>query len=345
MSSPSLRELLVEKGEHIWRDQRHVVREFPIDASACRRFLEKQREISGEGSCVPRVLECLIQSIHRVTREELFEGIEDVAGQLWDKIRESSDTRFYVALSGDTRDVCFSKSTIFVSIMMMAANTQLAESFRGFLCHGQLLEGADTDSVRHVVYADDGSFSGSQLTDGICAIHQHRANALHTTLHIAILFISAQTREKVEHDTPAFDDTYWYTPQNQHQPKPVEDALRRVPGNGVMDIAYKYLVHPDLFSSSRDSVLSKPLFYTDLKMPDQMSAHPHFLLNPPLLHANHKTPFGESLVLMCSPPSDSETTRKMMTGTLCPVPPYKKVRWYDHVLEIGERGVKRRRKL
>ena len=112
-----------------------------------------------------------------------------------------------------------------------------------------------------------------------------------------------------------------------------------------MNIAHRYLVHPDLFSSSRDSVLSKPLFYTDLKMPDQMSAHPHFLLNPHLLYTDHKTPLGESLVLMCSPPSDSETTRKMMAGTLCPVPSYKKVRWYDNVLEISERGVKRRRKM
>lgn len=111
-----------------------------------------------------------------------------------------------------------------------------------------------------------------------------------------------------------------------------------------MDTAYRFLVHPDLFSCSRDSVLSKALFYTDLKMPDQMSAHTHFLLNPQLLYSDHKTPLGESLVLMCSPPSDSEATRKMMAGTLCPVPCYKKVRWYDDVLEISERGVKRRRK-
>lgn len=95
MSRPSLRDLLVEKGEDIWRDQKHVVREFPVDTSVFRRFLEKQREISGEGSCAARVLECLIEAIHRVTRDQLFEGIEDVASQLWSKIRESSDTEAY----------------------------------------------------------------------------------------------------------------------------------------------------------------------------------------------------------------------------------------------------------
>lgn len=129
-----------------------------------------------------------------------------------------------------------------------------------------------------------------------------------------------------------------YIPRNQQQPKPIADALRRVPGDGVMDIAHRILVHPDLFSCSRDSVLSKPLFYTDLKMPDQMSAHPHFLLNPQLLYSDQKTPLGESLVLMCSPPSDSEATRKMMAGALCPIPCYKKVRWYDGVLEVSEHG-------
>lgn len=174
MSRPSLRDLLVEKGEDIWRNQKHVVREFPVDTSVCRRFLEKQREISGEGSCAARVLECLLESIHRVTRDELFEGIEDAASQLWNKIRQSSDNRFYVALGGDSRDVCFSKSTIFVSIMMMAASTQLADSFRGFLCRGQLLEGVESDTVQHVVYADDGSFSGSLLTDDTARMHHEQ---------------------------------------------------------------------------------------------------------------------------------------------------------------------------
>ena len=66
------------------------------------------------------------------------------------------------ALSGDNRDVCFSTSTIFVSVMMM----RRASSFRGFLCRGQLLEGVHSSTVQHVVCADDGSISVSQLTDG-----------------------------------------------------------------------------------------------------------------------------------------------------------------------------------
>jgi hypothetical protein len=346
MSRSSLRQLLVAKGGAIRRDQLHAVREFPVDTGVCRRFLERQREISGESSCVSKVLQCLIESIHRVSREELFAAMNDVASQIWSKLQKSSDTRFYVALSGDSRDVCFSKSTIFVSVMMMATNTQLADSFRGFLCHGQLLESAESGAIQHVLYADDGSFTGSQLTDGIRAVHSFCADAAEqTTLHIAILFISPQTRQKVESDMPAFRDTRWYMPQSQTQPMPVIDALRRVPGQNVMDIAHKFLDHDDLFSPGRDSVLGKPLFYTDLKMPDQVSAHPHFLLHPHILSSEGKIPFGESLVLGCTPPTDSDSTRRMMAGTLCPVPCYKKVRWYDQVLEITEHGVKRRRKL
>lgn len=70
-------------------------------------------EIGGENSCVTRVLECLKESNCRVSCEDLFAGKEGVASQL-------RSTRFYVAVSGDGRDVCFSKSTIFVSVMMMA---------------------------------------------------------------------------------------------------------------------------------------------------------------------------------------------------------------------------------
>lgn len=106
-----------------------------------------------------------------MSREELFAGIEDAASQLWNNLQESNDIRLYVAVNGDSRDVCFSKSTVFVSVMMMARNKKLAASFRGFLCRGQSLEGAASDAIHHVVYADDGSFPGSQLTDGIRDVH------------------------------------------------------------------------------------------------------------------------------------------------------------------------------
>ena len=346
--SHKLQSLLVEKGETVWRDQLCSVREFPVDDNVCQRFLERQKEVSGEDSLVARVLERLTKSIRRVSREEIFEGIEYLAGDVWDKLKESNDTRFYVALSGDKSDVCFSKSTVFVSTMMMARHKQLAASFRGFLCLGQLLEDVDSDTtnpVQHIVYADDGSFSGSQLTDGIKAVHTYSPAAEQTTLHIAILFISPRTQQRVEENIPTFGQTHWYTLPNQKQPQPVIESLRRLPGENVLDIAHKFLDHADLFSRNRDNVLGKPLFYTDLKMPDQMSAHPHFLLDPQLLYPEGKSPFGESLVFGCKPPNDSDSTRKMMAGIMCPVPCYKKVRWLEHVIEIGEHGVKRKRKL
>ena len=169
MAGTDLRKLLLEKGNVIWRDQMHVVREFPVDTRACDRFLERQREISGDSnSCVPKVLQSLIQSIRRVSRAQVFDGMQYMAASLWDNLSESSNPNFYVALSGDTRDVCFSKSTVFVSIMMMASSKDLAKHFCGFMCRGHLLEcaadDAETHAVGHIVYADDASFTGSQLT-------------------------------------------------------------------------------------------------------------------------------------------------------------------------------------
>lgn len=72
------------------------------------------------------------------------------------------------------------------------------------MCHGQPLKGAGSDTILHVVYGDDGLFSGSQLTDGTRAVHAFLANAAQTTLHIEILFVSLQTRQKVESGMPEF---------------------------------------------------------------------------------------------------------------------------------------------
>lgn len=74
----------------------------------------------------------------------------------------------------------------------------------------------------------------------------------------------------------------------------------------MLDIAHRFLNHTDLFSHGRDSALSNPLFYTDLNIPDQMSAHPHFLLDPYKLSSEDKIPLGESLVFGCTPPNDKK---------------------------------------
>lgn len=335
-----LSNLLVEKGDVIWNDQLQTVREFPVDTRACQRFLRKQKDCSGEESAAAKVLEYLLNSIHRVTRAELFDGIEEVATQLWDNLtaHSSGDTRFYIALSGDSRDVCFSKSTIFVPIMIVAKIGGLARSFQGFVCKGQLVDGAAPASpaIKHFVYADDGSFSGLQLTDGV---KDNDMDPLSTTLHLPILFISPQTRQKVIDSIPKFELSVWYIPQHQMQPQPVVNALNRLPAadtdrNQMMSIAHKFLNHDDLYSDGLEHVLGKPMFYTDLKMPDQMSSHPHFLLDPRLSTGER---LGESLVFGCFPPRDSDTTRRMMTGLWCPVPCYKREGWYDFgVVRAGE---------
>lgn len=125
---------------------------------------------------------------------------------------------------------------------------------------------------------------------------------------------------------PEFGDTFWYISHKQKQPESVAEAPRHMPGENVTAIAHKYLDHADLFSHGRDSVLSKPLFYTDLKMPDQMSAHPHFMLDPHMLSSFGKVPLDESLVFGCTPPRDNDAKRKMLAGTLCHMPRYKRAR-------------------
>lgn len=87
-----------------------------------------------------------------MSREDLFAGNEDVASQLRNNLKESNVLDITSLSAATTAMFCFSKSTMFVSTMMMARNKQLAESFRGFLCRGQLLEGVDSDTIQHVVF-------------------------------------------------------------------------------------------------------------------------------------------------------------------------------------------------
>lgn len=72
---------------------------------------------------------------------------------------------------------------IYGSVMMMARNEELTASFRGFLCHAQLLESVGSN-IRHIVYADDGFFSDSQLVHRTRAVYVHGADAEQTVLHI-----------------------------------------------------------------------------------------------------------------------------------------------------------------
>lgn len=67
---PSLRGLLLENGEDIWRDEMCAVRDFPVDTRA---------NVRGVGLCVAKVQECLIQSVWCVSRAQLFEEIESMA--------------------------------------------------------------------------------------------------------------------------------------------------------------------------------------------------------------------------------------------------------------------------
>ena len=89
-----------------------------------------------------------------------------MAGEPWKKMKQSDYIRF-----------------IYVSVMRMARNEQLAASSHSFLCRAQLLESVGSD-IRHVVYADERSFSGSQLVHGIRAVYVHSADAAQRVLHM-----------------------------------------------------------------------------------------------------------------------------------------------------------------
>lgn len=85
MPRPRRCQELLLKGEAIWRDQNLAVREFPTDTRVCQRCLERREEVSRER------LRVLAERIHRVSREEMFEGIDCMAGELWNELKQSND--------------------------------------------------------------------------------------------------------------------------------------------------------------------------------------------------------------------------------------------------------------
>lgn len=76
-----------------------------------------------------------------------------------------------------------------------------------------------------------------------------------------------------------------------------------------------------------EKALKKPLFYTDLKVPDLFSIWPGILFSPAILHPDGtKTELRKSLVTNCPAGTSHEQHDAAMGGVFCPTGTYKERR-------------------
>jgi hypothetical protein len=154
-------------------------------------------------------------------------------------------------------------------------------------------------------------------------------------VHLVVLYVSPATmvsiRQEILRQLEELENVsirvHWYS-TSTHQ-RPVMDYLHGFvvdnPGSDidrVMETAVTFLR-----GSKEGDDLHKPLFYTDIKISDDVSTYPLFLLRPVLIRGGGRAEaYPVSLVSGCPVATDSDVIR-INSGVFCPEPVYKGAGW------------------
>ena len=161
-------------------------------------------------------------------------------------------------------------------------------------------------------------------------------------LHFVILYVHPDLVELLKSEIRV-RGARWYT-TNIH-PRPLTHVVNKlkvlhpdVDIGKAKDIMYRFLI--GYFGREGDDegnvekALKKPLFYTDLKVPDDHSIWPDILFSPVILKPDGtKIAFGKSLITNCPSSGTLQQHSKVIDGTFCPKGTYKTQRWKDFISE------------
>jgi hypothetical protein len=300
------------------------------------------------------VLKAILESVQHVPAGTLFRDIKEMSSKLWDQLTSQEDRKFYIVLTGDSvykklGTPCTQKSNMFLAILALCYNVNLLDNFVDFVCRDTPLhDDVVSEDVTNYVYLDDASFSGTQMSTSITCmggtLERLFPGKERFRMHLVVLYLSRYARENTPtHNFPG--DTHWYTTETR--PIMLEEALlslryqesrgSRIDRDTINAAARAFTREsPGVYDE-----MDKPLFYTDLKIPDRVSVYPKFLLSPVLVDSEFRTvPFDAPIVNNCSMPVDGEEARstgdfyRIDSGTFCPVPTYKEPDWKERVQDL-----------
>lgn len=353
----SFKDILITKGDEIIKTQKSRIEDRSVNKDAMNRYLSEQNDID---VFTGKVLSSILDSVIHISSDKLFSDIFKMSHSIMGRISTDVNKQFYIVLGGtsdhDSPDRCFSKSNMFLSTILLASNPEMTKYFVDFICDSEVMHGEMDPSVSHFIYVDDASFSGTQIKENIEELSDfingnseedyeseveddefddfivddepeiiEESDEPDAQVHLMVLYINPSTVLKIDKEIRnSFDNVFWYT-SGTYQ-KPVIDSLL---SNFDGDIGKAMLI-AKRFTRGRDEI-GKSLFYTDLKIADEVSIYPQFLLNPILLDGNMDKKFNESLVRGCKLPGNKQDVTGIIEGNYCPIPIYKKKEWAEFV--------------
>lgn len=324
-----LREILINGGEDVFQDEIKRISTREPDATNMDFHVDKQKAIhplAGE------VLRDLYDSVVHIPAAKLFEDIRYLCEKL---SRKLNGEKFYIYLS-EEREGCQIKSNMYIAIMSLARNREMARDFVDFICDSKPLHHEDIDpSVNNFVYIDDVTFSGSQIKENLAALSnmKHQGYFHQRMVHIVIPYINPLIMSSVMGQTNGIWNIYWYTTDTH--PKPVSpvihEFIRKRPGMNSTNI---FKIATLLLHASYD-MLDLSLFYTDLKIADNVSIFTEFLLNPQYYTEHHILVNPSENRPVVSNCAHTENPGEDITdGNYCPYPIYKKPRWVSKMKDM-----------
>lgn len=311
----TFRESLESKGDEIYQSELSNIITREPDIEAMKQNLSRQNEVD---ELAGYILQKLYDSVTHVSAEQLFGDILRMSELAMDAI---GDEPFYVYISDSDSDQCLKKSNMFLAIMTMTRNKRMLRNFRDFVCLDHPLYTGEIDkNVRHVMYLDDVTFSGSQIIKNIQYMNRTRIDFDVVNLHVVVPYINPSIMLKVRQSSGFVRYLEWYFTSTY--PRSIDtvyhDVVSSMPlvTTRVIDEIFRKFIGKESFD--------RFLFYTDLKIADSASIYDRVLLGHRLYDkAGGKPEQMRSIVTNC----DTVTNNWFGTGNICPYPVYKTKRW------------------
>ena len=365
----SFKHILITKGDEIIKTQKSRIQDRSINHEATKRYLSEQNDIDiFTGKVLSSILDSVIHVSSDKLFSDISKLSHSIMGRISEDVNKKFYIVLGGTSDHDSPDRCFSKSNMFLSTILLASNPEMTKYFVDFICDSEMMHGEMDPSVSHFIYIDDASFSGTQIKENIEELSEfingnseeeeeyesdvddefddfivdddeedepsvvEEDDEPDANVHLVVLYINPSTMIKIDKEIrKSFDNVFWYT-SGTYQ-KPVIDKLLSNFDNDDMD---KAVTIAKRLTRGRDDIekygpMGKSLFYTDLKIADEVSIYPQFILNPILLDGNMDKIFKESLVKGCKLPENKQDEKNIIEGNYCPIPSYKKKEWSEFV--------------
>ena len=364
----NLKDIIKKENSNLIVKELSRVKSSAIDTNVLKEYISKQKSVYPFAGLI---LEHLSKNIKHVSFQQILQDLDIAANNLYIKLNTQ---KFYIFLSGgestwsynyDQMKIedlyCFSKSNLFLAILLLAFKPELVDMLEDFVCGGKPIYSEILDpKINNYVYVDDVSFSGRQLSKEISTVTKSIISfgGKNVNFFLVVNYVRNSTVNLINGQIMKIQfpiSLAWIRNKN----------IRPEDFNGVADKVISQIKSlPRYIDIDQDIIehyirrfvvgdtLNNPqtLFYTDLKVADRASTYPNLFHFPVIIKPDER--FEKSLVSNCPKLSENIIIREnqidmIIDGNFCPLPTYKRKEWLDFVknnVYPNEENPKKKRK-